>query len=218
MVPTTSLSCLRFFSRCCLGLSIELQAPRGKQGRGTNWSINFSRQSSSTAIFTISSFCHTCTCWVDRLVSLPMFVAHEFQTVASFAMPHLLRVFHLPPIVYCWLFSFPTCRLILFQHSLSIRKESERERKIFPLASETVQHHLNECGIFYFADVPYFKNLFNKHSVVETQFSSKFYYYRQLCNEQPQNKLLVQTLQIKSHKYNCRLIYVHLKCVVPTFS
>ena len=60
--------------------------------------------------------------------------------------------------------------------------------------------------------------LFNEHSVVETQFSSNFYYYRQLYNEQPQDKLLMQTFQIKSYKYNCRLIYVHLKCVMSTFT
>lgn len=122
-----------------MGLSIKFQATRGRQGRGTNWSINFSRvHLPFLALFTISSFCHTCTCWVDQLLSLLMFIAHEFQTVASFDMPHLLRFFHLPPIVYCWLFSFPTCRLIPFKHSLRIMKESERERKICLLASETL--------------------------------------------------------------------------------
>lgn len=111
-----------------------------------------------------------------------MLIVHDFQTVAFFDMPHLPRFFHLPPIVYCWLFSLPTGSFKPSKHSFTIMKESERERKICPFASETVQHHLNECRIFYFADVLY---LFNECSVVETPFSSNFYDYRQLCNEQP---------------------------------
>lgn len=100
-----------------------------------------------------------------------MLTVHEFQPGASSDMPHLLRFFHLPPIVYCWLLSFPTGRFKPFKHSLTIMKESERERKICPFASETVQHHLNECRIFYFAAALY---LFNECSVVETLFSSIF--------------------------------------------
>lgn len=105
-----------------------------------------------------------------------MLIVPDFQTVAFFDMPHLPRFFHLPPIVYCWLFSLPTGSFKPFKHSLTIMKESKGRGGFAPL------HQKQYSRIFYFADALY---LFNECSEVETQFSSNFYDYRQLHNEQP---------------------------------
>ena len=97
-----------------------------------------------------------CPCWEGHLLPLLMLMPHEFRTVASFDMHHLLRFSHLPPIFYRWLFSFSICcRLVPFKHSLTIVKESKEEEEDSHSLSET-KHHFNEHTIFYFVDAPYF--------------------------------------------------------------